>query len=79
MPICRSPSVCLARQASLRPCGQTGKSRRGRHQRAVPERSEPPVWTSPNEGAVKVANTAGCDATDSGTPLPPRSPAAIRW
>jgi hypothetical protein len=36
-------------------------------------------WTCPKLGAVSVTNTAGCSAIESGTPLPPRSPAAIRW
>jgi hypothetical protein len=30
-------------------------------------------------GAVKVTNRRGCLATVSGTPLPPRSPAARSW
>jgi hypothetical protein len=33
--------------------------------------------TGPKEGAVKVANTTGWMATDSGTPLPPASPARM--
>ena len=37
------------------------------------------VWTGPKEGAVKVANTHGWMATDSGTPLPPASPARMSW
>ena len=37
------------------------------------------VWTGPNEGAVRVANTAGCPATVVGTPLPPTRPALISW
>ena len=36
-------------------------------------------WTGPKDGAVKVANTTGCPATVSGMPLPPASPARMRW
>ena len=32
-----------------------------------------------NDGAVNVANTAGCDITSSGAPLPPASPAFKSW
>lgn len=35
-------------------------------------------WTGPNEGAVRVANTHGCAAMVSGTPLPPARPVLIR-
>src|SRR3954453_12764866 len=61
-----------------RPCGHTSRRApdRGR-QRRVPGR---PVffaaWTSPNDGAVKVANTSGCTETVSGTSfIPPAAPA----
>ena len=37
------------------------------------------VWTGPKEGAVKVAKTAGWVATAGETPLPPVSPARMRW
>ena len=37
------------------------------------------VCTGPKLGAVSVKNTAGCSMTVSGTPLPPLSPAVIRW
>jgi hypothetical protein len=37
------------------------------------------VHRAPNEGAVRVANTSGFSATDSGTVLPPTTPARIRW
>lgn len=37
------------------------------------------VWTGPNDGAVRVANTRTCRATLSGTDLPPDSPARTRW
>jgi len=36
-------------------------------------------WTGPNEGAVSVANTSGFSLTLAGTPLPPVTPARIRW
>ncbi len=36
-------------------------------------------WTAPKEGAVSVAKTRGLSATASGTPLPPATPARIRW
>ncbi len=60
-----------------RPCGQTRleASRRGRQGSTLPLRSRR-AWTGPNDGAVKVANTHGCSATDSGTPLPPIRPDA---
>ena len=32
-----------------------------------------------NDGAVKVAKTSGCAATDSGTVFPPVTPARMRW
>jgi len=38
-----------------------------------------PGMHEPQEGAVKVANMAGCIPTDSGTPLPPASPARTSW
>ena len=63
-------------QDNGRPCGQRAPvSRRGRHR---PELGRVP-WTGPNEGAVRVANTSGFSATVSGTPLPPVTPARIRW
>ena len=37
------------------------------------------VWTGPKEGAVKVAKTAGWAATSGVMPLPPVSPARMRW
>ena len=35
------------------------------------------ICTAPNDGAIGVTNTAGYPPTDSGTPLPPRRPAAM--
>ncbi len=67
----------LAAQDSLRPCGQKLALRRGRHRATLPPLVTTRVWTSPKEGAVKVANTHGWMATDSGTPLPPASPARM--
>jgi pimeloyl-ACP methyl ester carboxylesterase len=37
------------------------------------------VWTRPKLGAVKVTNSRGCSLINSGTPLPPLSPAAKSW
>ena len=37
------------------------------------------VWTGPNPGAVKVANTVGWWRDLSGTPLPPTRPARMSW
>ena len=36
-------------------------------------------WTGPNDGAVKVTNTAGWAATAGVMPLPPISPARMMW
>ena len=36
-------------------------------------------WTAPKLGAVRLRNTAACDATDSGTPFPPSMPARTIW
>ena len=38
--------------------------RRGRHLATVPPGLTTRVWTGPKEGAVKVANTHGCAASD---------------
>ena len=46
--------------------GPAGQSR--------PRRPVRVVWTGPKLGAVRVANTHGCAATVSGTPLPPVRP-----
>ena len=60
-----------------RPCGQRRAcgSRQGRQGSTVLPRIRR-ACTGPNEGAVKVANTHGCSATDSGTSLPPMRPGA---
>ena len=36
-------------------------------------------WTGPKLGAVRVANTHGCEVTVSGMPLPPDIPARTSW
>ena len=62
------------------PCSQTCASRRGRQRLGLPSLSSGRVCTCPKLGAVRVANTNGCALTrSSGTPLPPRMPAPIRW
>ena len=45
---------------SRRPCEQTSACRRGWQRRARPSAWTTRTWTSPNDGAVKVAKTAGC-------------------
>ena len=35
-----------------------------------------PLWTGPNDGAVRVTKSWGCSTTAASTPLPPRIPAA---
>ena len=60
------------------PCGQTLALSRGRHGRVLRPFTRL-TCTAPNDGAVNVAKTFGWDSTESGIPLPPRSPAATRW
>ena len=47
----------------------------GRQRRPLSRRP----WTCPNDGAVTVAKTSGFSPTRSGTPLPPATPARMRW
>ena len=51
----------------------------GRHGRTPPG-STTRRWTAPNEGAVNVAKTSGCEPTDGATPFAssPVNPAATR-
>ena len=72
-------SLCRCPHEMRRPCGQKLALRRGRHLATVPPGLTTRVWTGPKEGAVKVANTHGCAASDSGIPLPPASPARMSW
>src|SRR5207237_10826277 len=60
------------------PCGQTLDLSRGR-QGSVLDPFTRLTCVPPNDGAVNVAKTLGCVSTESGMPLPPRSPAATRW
>ena len=76
-----------AQHTASRPCGQRSVSRRAWHGSGRQSHrsgrcrcaSTTRVWTGPKEGAVKVANTAGCAATVAGTPLPPTRPARRSW
>jgi len=54
-------------------------ARRGWQRRGRPSGPSGRVRTGPKLGAVRVKKTAGCATTDSGTPLPPRSPATSSW
>ena len=65
---------------SGRPCGQSCRRSPDRGvQRRLPGRPGFfAVWTGPNDGAVKVANTNGCAATVSGTSFMPPAGSAIR-
>src|SRR2546430_11027388 len=65
-------------QPTRTPCGQTLALSRGRHGRVLRPFTRL-TCTAPNDGAVNVAKTFGWDSTESGIPLPPRSPAATRW
>ena len=60
-----------------RPCAHRGAALRGGGGSVRPSARVP--CTGPNEGAVRVANTSGLSPTVSGTPLPPVTPARIRW
>ena len=68
----RAGDVTAVRAGAL---GGVAAGAAGQHL-AVTSRRE---WTGPNEGAVKVANTHGCSATDSGMPLPPIRPERTSW
>ncbi len=54
-----------------RAVGAPGRGERGRQRPGRPGA----VCTAPNEGAVNVTNSNGFAATDSGTVLPPVTPA----
>jgi hypothetical protein len=88
MPRLLSVRSWRAKQTSLTPCSQVEMSRRAWQGSARQSHSLrlAQVWcltrrvcTVPNDGAVKVGNTAGWWDTCSGTPLPPTSPARTTW
>src|SRR2546421_1508419 len=78
VPIAGSPSACLTEHPTRTPCGQTLDLSRDR-QGSVLDPFTRRTCTAPKDGAVNVAKTLGWDSTESGMPLPPRSPAATRW
>jgi hypothetical protein len=76
----RSPISHVSKAAQSGNCMPSSSSaRRGLHRATRPLLPMTRVWTGPNDGAVNVANTHGCAASDSGIPLPPASPARMSW